>query len=1082
MAKKLILLLLLIPIIVMISLFAATKTISIMIDVPVSGITISDSAAYVYLDLDKQETHSLEYTVYPINAHNKEITATAESVNGRPTADLDFKLEDGKVSITPKSTGSAKVSLTTKEGGFSASITVHVESKKALELQSIDCTISKNEIEVGDTAVINTVLNPTDPINPLLYYESDNTMVATVNQKGIVTALRGGVANIKIYADANPNIYKIVTVTVKNKATASISKPDDFSNLSASGYFSFNAPEGITVESLENVKLKAYTTDNQGNVIDLSDKISLSLEATNSNGNIYYTVRYEFTDTAYSGKYSISASYDDGYNSFETKIEDCEKIVKENIDLKLSFDKIDTYVNVNAGSRPAYSFSVSPVTSSECEYSISIGNKSVVSAANVILGTSIQLTALNAGVTDVTLTATLKDDSTVTTSITLKVYVIPCFDNQVDFNITNPLAMGGNDIESIFTLGKYEYNSKAELNPTSQTANALKLSYVFNALDLADPSFAQNITWEVLDGTNNATKAVFVAKNVDQNGNVDGRGLVKFNDETDSFNGMVTVRALFGGRELGTYELRCVANGINVYSYLDLYRATTTTDTHGNYRSVVLRDNVIDDFGTGVEKPYTEITTTYDKTYLENTNSSTKIKVLIAFRANVYGNGFEINADKVTQDTSIFSGPLNFVAMSPTNSGVAVSVKGQDNVCFALYEGVTANNVTLCGSSPVDDLVDLDYRGTVVEIFGDDTAIEYSRIKYGRTVIRAFGDVNDPTKNISVNIKNSILSEAREFIIRTGSNCFVDSEDYQNPSPALDGAGETTHLDKNGYNASAFDREAYDESFIKTDITIEDVVFRNTGLFAIGIDSHFSSKSLADGNYFVNNDLANFSEYAVTLFKISGTNTLIDSWKNLSKTSYGAKIKFKGEVILDTWKPLNDVNSSTLMEIPSEEALNNLLKVFSNVPGVKGFAELSRKINFNVRNMLISYNKSLADDGDTQLIYDSKNNNNYEKDPENDENMCNNSYYSDDYVHGGIVFFGGGKNYGVFDITESTSSLPSLPIFKVTFGEIGPDYDYLKFAAGEEPFFFAMYNASHYGDLHDPENPIPDDDSVIRPK
>ena len=1076
MAKKLILLLLLVPIIVMISLFAATKTISIMVEVPVSGITVSEAGSFIYLDMDKKETHSLEYTVYPINAQNKEITATAEPIKGKPTAELDFALEDGKVSITPKSAGSTNVCLTTKEGGYSASITVHVESKKALELKSIECTVSKDQLKVGETATISTIFTPQETRNSLLHYESDNEMVVSV-EDGEITALREGVANIKITADANKNIYDIVTVTVSKTADASISKPTDFSDLAASGSFIFNAPEGVTIKNTSDVKLGAYSTDN-GKRVDLvkTGVIKLVLEETEIDGNVYYAIRYEFTDPDYSGTYSISVSYKDGTNDFETSIDGCEKIKKDDIDLVLTL-KGGYEMSVKQTFSASFVFSVSPVSSSECTYSAKSNNSSILSNVTVS-GSSVKFEALNPGVTTITLTATLKENSSISESVKIKVYVIPFFNTQIDFNITNPLSMGGGDIEKIFTLGKYEYPSQAlnETSPilTSNTGNKLNLGYVFNSYENADSSFAKNLKWEVVDGNNNEAKSVYVDEN----------GVVKFIDETDSFDGMITVRALFGGIELGTYELRCVSNGINVYSYLDLYRATTVTDGNGIYRSVVLRNTVKDDFGVGVNTPYKEIETTYDVTYLKETKSNTKIKVLIEFRSNVYGNGYEINADNLTYGNVLFQGPLNFIAMSPNNSGVsAVSVKGQDNICFAVYEGVTINNVTLRGSSPDEsvklDLVDLDNTGTVVEIFGTDTTIEYSRIKYGRTVIRAFGDINDPTKKINLNIKNSILSEAREFIIRAGSNCFVDG-DYQNTSPTLEGAGSKTHLDKTGYNDAGFDRASYDEKYIKTDITIDNVVFRRTGLFAIGIDSHFASKALANGKDFVLTDLMNGSgtKNAAELF-VTGTDektgeptTLIDQWTGLSKTSYGAKIKFKGEVILDTWKPINDVDSSTLISVPAKDTLESLASLY------EGFVTLATNLNFDVQNMLKSYNTSLS----TPLIYDAKNNNNYSVDPDGDGNMYNNSYYSDDYVHGGIVFFGGGKNYGAFDTTELTSSLPSMPIFKVTFSDIGSDYDYLKYAAGEEPFFFAMYNASHYGTLHDTDNPIPGDNDVVSPK
>ena len=109
MAKKLICLLLIIPLIVMISLFAATKSISIMVDVQVSGIRISDADEHIYLNKDKNETHSIDYTVYPVNAKNKGVTVHSEQVAGKEKAEFDFEYKDGTVNVKPTKAGSAKI-------------------------------------------------------------------------------------------------------------------------------------------------------------------------------------------------------------------------------------------------------------------------------------------------------------------------------------------------------------------------------------------------------------------------------------------------------------------------------------------------------------------------------------------------------------------------------------------------------------------------------------------------------------------------------------------------------------------------------------------------------------------------------------------------------------------------------------------------------------------------------------------------------------------------------------------------------------------------------------------------------------
>ena len=58
------------------------------------------------------------------------------------------------------------------------------------------------------------------------------------------------------------------------------------------------------------------------------------------------------------------------------------------------------------------------------------------------------------------------------------------------------------------------------------------------------------------------------------------------------------------------------------------------------------------------------------------------------------------------------------------------------------------------------------------------------------------------------------------------------------------------------------------------------------------------------------------------------------------------------------------------------------------------------------------------------------------------------------YVHGGVAFFGGGKNYGVFE-TENYS-FHAFQGYQVTLSEI--DRELLEAAAGREAFYFMLHD------------------------
>lgn len=1092
MAKKLILLMLLIPLIVMISLFTATKTISIMVDVPVSGITVSGANTHIYLNLDKNETHTLNYTITPSNAKDHTVTVTAAKYNNNTLAEFDFEQSEGSVKIIPKTMGSAIIHVTTKDGGYRGSVIVHVESQKAFELKSISSSVEKTELNIGDKVQINTEFNPTNASNSILHYSSDNESVAIVNDKGVISALRPGTASILIRSDFDSNIYNTLTVTVLNNTVNNenntYSPPGDFSELATEGDLPLHVPDGIETIDLKNVTARAYYVNSDGLEVSLDDVIELTLVKKEVAGVEYYSISYKFKDESFVGEYSIEASYDDGENDFKLSYENLSKTKEELIEVELEFDG-GNETALFVGANVALPFTVSP-ESAEYNYTFSATSSDVVSSIK-ILGSKLYFESKALGTATVTLTASLKSDPTKFAKATVTVYVIPS-----SLVVANELVDGAlSTLGEIFTLGKYEYVHKFDKatleslsavsnNTTVTTENELSLDLLFNGKGTLGTWFEEGIRWEV-DST--YSDYVYVNKTAD------GKHEICFRDNSDTFDEIVEFRAIYekGSKSISaSCKIRCVANGINVYSYIDLYRATKLDVDNGYPRSVVLRSDIIDDFGfyydEGKLKPhYTEIHTTYDDDYYKNIGkeADAKVKVLVEFRENVYGNGYTINAHNLTlglldeagvptgdtpakdkNSPTLFKGPLDFIAMSGAIDGdgeeyktyskkAVVSVKGQDNICFALYEGVTLSNVNLKGATPNEteglDLTDLDYAGTVVEILGDQTSIEYSRIQYGRMVIRAFGDINNPDKEINVNIKNTRLSEAREFIMRIGSNRFVQGN-FDDPTPMLPGADDKTHDTKAEYNTfSDAKRNSYDEQFINTFVTLENSVLKNTGLLAIGVESHFSSYALADGRNFVET----LSSLGTSFKKENGT-TFLDSWKNLSKTSYGAKIKFVGEVNLYTWKPIDDVNSDTLIEIPLKDEIDKLKdSIIYKIPDVQKFLTLVGGLKFDVKAMVNKYNEWLIASGKTQIVH---------------------TVDGTKYVHGGIVFFGGGKNYGVFDSTEATSVSKNLPAYQVGLDEVGSGY--LKQAAGDEPFYFLMFDSATY-------NLAPNgDDSVLNKK
>lgn len=566
--------------------------------------------------------------------------------------------------------------------------------------------------------------------------------------------------------------------------------------------------------------------------------------------------------------------------------------------------------------------------------------------------------------------------------VTVKQYVVVTPES---FAITNDSTEFG--IEDIWTVAK------------DNASGLTKLSVYAGAADKIGEGFLENLSFT----TGNANVAV----------SADGTITLSGSSSTPD---IVNVKASFGykgvvAESLGM-QIRCVYDGVNVYSYDELWAETQKAEP----RPIVLQSSIKDDFST---TNFTWMKSTYDLTYYENIygkgtqkfNDETRVKVLVQFKNDVYGNGYEINAHNATLGmldstgkptaNALFKGPLNFVAMSQTAG--AISVKGQDNIVFGVYEGVTLNNVVLkscdlTAHEGVVDLTELEYAGTTVEVLGDGVTIEYSRLINGRTVLRVFGDAHDAEKEISVEVRNTLIKGSREFNARIGSNRFVDGTASDN-SPNLSGDTGEDYNAKKKYNDQGFNKTAYDDKYINTFVTFENVIFEDAGIFSIALDAHFSGPALHDGSGFVGAGILN-------------------GWKDLAKTSYGAKVTLKDDVRLYSWKPLEDIDSSTLME--------------NNFPNNDAFSAISLDLKSLVAKVAKTPTYS-------NLLY---------------------NYGGVDYIHAGIVFFGGGKNYSVIETAITSDFNHAFQSYEVALSDEEVGQGYLENAAGKQPFYFFIYDKS----------------------
>ena len=789
MNKRLILLILVLPLLLMVSIFTATNSVKLNIDVPVSSIEITGNS-FVYLSLDDEERYYVNYAVYPLTAANKEIKVEYEKVGDKPLAELDFV--NGY--IVPKTIGVAKVYLSTVDGGYKDSFIVQVDS---IRVQRITCQVSQNTLTVGKKTVITTTFEPANCTNQMLSYSSNNESVATVDSKGVITAQGKGSAVITVVAEGNSAVVYRIPITVYNENILDLAQSEVYTYL-AEGQIN------LSLDCDEDCTLfyKVFDLNNNEifNVFDANNTYFASVVGQ-ENQKVFC---YKFLDNAETDvivKITATPEMQDPCTK--------ECIIHKVDAIEAYFDD-ENAITVTAGSLFAIhnKITINPQDIAvRYEVEFSNGNLSISE-----LSSKIRLSADLVGTTNITLKVITTQAPYQTVTLEKQVVILP-----TSLDIVQSSKTYG--IENLFTIGGYEIDG-------SKNTEKLTLSY---GKTPAGAGATENISFE----TDN-TKV-----------RVNAQGLIEILD--DEFCGVVNVTAKFGvdgiEKSSSSFAIRCVGNGVNVRCFDDLYKATKQN------KVVVLHADIKDDFGIDSEgnAVFTEsseekIQTTYDSTHYKNIGkeNEAKIKVLISFRADVYGNGYTINAHNVAygldktgalRQDALFQGPLNFVSMSESESSL-VSVKAQDNVCFAVYENVTLNNIVLknCDLTADKDgnydLTDLTYVGTTVEVFGDNVNINYSRLNNGRTVLRAFGDIEDSAKVINVNISNSVLSSAREFIIRMGSNCFVDGT-TENPSPYL-GSGEESFPAQKSYIAMTQEEKlAYENSFIKTFVNVKNSILKD---------------------------------------------------------------------------------------------------------------------------------------------------------------------------------------------------------------------------------------------------------------
>ena len=985
MKKKIIALIMIIPIVFLIALFSVGKAAGVYADIPVTGIQITTQNEDGFIDVDvaKYEPIAFLAQVQPVNARNQKYSFEISGVGGDEAPD-GFKIIKGKLYID--NVGKVKITAISAEKGFKDSVIVSAYSTKVLKIEPF---VNDEAKENGDTIMINggeeslfsAKLYPADLAGETCVFEEigDNRILKVNAATGVVKALCSGETKVKISCpmgvDGSEIIINVkVNVDTKSKGFAVNGESDN-----AAVVLQNKAKVAkLYVESEEDL-----TPEEVGAAVNFPDAEVSVKQLSNKKFELTLTFKQEFSETTVKGNV--------GESNFSINF------------TKYTFDVLTSYYKGGPDGdeiKQKNNTKVTYVAYSESDDDVDV-NFEISDDTDVITlekhGRFATITATKRGSAKIKITA--KHDGKVIKEIEKTIRVVP---NVYSMEFADSAKEYG--IENILTIGGKKPNGRPDTRTifVRVVTEAGAETFTDEFMNVAFSDDNSLFSCKAQPATNaDAVSAEIRAKDT---------GLTTLNAELKNYN------QYFGTNICAKIRLRAVKDGRNVGNYEEL--KTVTEAGH----IVVLTSNVM----LGVKKDGTAMTedelkkdvkkfiTTYDKTYLENSGENKYVQYLIEFKNHVYGNGFEINADKFTQckDATglpkIFKGPLNFVAIS------SASVKGQDNISFLVRtDNVLINNVVLKGCSD-DSLLEedgqfnlskLNYVGTTLEI-AKSAKLLNSRVSNGRTVVRIFAGgstmgspvvedksaFNVQDEKINVHIESCVLSNAREFILKIGSNRALKqtSEVQRKLRKEKDNEYYSPYDDSNKTD------KYFNDNYLINDVTLKNSTLETSGLFSVGMETHFSGE-----------------------FLLGGT---ITTWKDCAATSYASALRIVGDVKMLDWKNLSNVDSSTLIEVTGEA--NPWLSM-----NVAEMMKEVAKVKSECRDIILN-------DGGTE------------------------------YVHGGIAFYGGGYNYSYLDLTEANDETKQFGVYDVNISVLENSQDenirnqgkMLPLAAGAGDFRFYLYN------------------------
>ncbi len=176
----------------------------VKVNIPTTGVTVTPTNQTINVG----NTFTITPTVTPDNATDKSVIWTS--------SDDTIATVDDKGTVTALMEGTATITATTNDGGFTASCVITV-IKREERVTGITVTPISKTANVGEIFFVTPYITPVDAEDKSVTWSSSNPSIAIVDSIGKVKALREG--NVTITATTNDGGYKASCIVTVNGAS-----------------------------------------------------------------------------------------------------------------------------------------------------------------------------------------------------------------------------------------------------------------------------------------------------------------------------------------------------------------------------------------------------------------------------------------------------------------------------------------------------------------------------------------------------------------------------------------------------------------------------------------------------------------------------------------------------------------------------------------------------------------------------------------------------------------------------------------------------------------------------------------------